>query len=84
MLLSVVHTTRYSYATEVSRSTQYIRLTPYVCSPWIESTSSRAARIRSFALSAIPAPAPLTAASQTSVTVRSSPVRTIVRVTGRV
>ena len=32
MLLSVVHTTRYSYATDVSHSTQYIRLTPYVCS----------------------------------------------------
>jgi transglutaminase-like putative cysteine protease len=29
MLLSVVHTTRYTYSTEVARSTQYIRLTPY-------------------------------------------------------
>jgi len=31
MLLSVIHTTRYTYATDVSRSTQVIRLTPYVC-----------------------------------------------------
>jgi transglutaminase-like putative cysteine protease len=29
MLLSVNHTTRYAYSTEVARSTQYIRLTPY-------------------------------------------------------
>jgi len=29
MRLSVVHSTRYRYAAEVSRSTQYIRLTPY-------------------------------------------------------
>jgi transglutaminase-like putative cysteine protease len=29
MLLSVVHSTRYRYAAQVSRSTQYIRLTPY-------------------------------------------------------
>jgi len=31
MLLSVIHTTRYTYQTDVSRSTQVIRLTPYVC-----------------------------------------------------
>lgn len=30
MRLSVVHSTRYRYAAEVSRSTQYIRLTPYL------------------------------------------------------
>jgi transglutaminase-like putative cysteine protease len=29
MRLSVVHSTRYQYAAQVSRSTQYIRLTPY-------------------------------------------------------
>ncbi len=29
MLLSVVHSTRYRYATQVQRSTQYIRLTPW-------------------------------------------------------
>ncbi len=29
MRLSVIHTTRYTYSTEVARSTQYIRLTPY-------------------------------------------------------
>jgi transglutaminase-like putative cysteine protease len=29
MLLSVTHATRYTYSTEVARSTQYIRLTPY-------------------------------------------------------
>lgn len=31
MLLSVVHSTNYRYATPVSRSTQYIRLTPAEC-----------------------------------------------------
>jgi transglutaminase-like putative cysteine protease len=29
MLLSVIHSTRYGYSTEVARSTQYIRLTPH-------------------------------------------------------
>ncbi len=59
-------------------------LTPYVCSPCTPSTSARAARIRSLAESASSADAPSTATLHTSARVRSSPVRTAVRVTPRV
>src|SRR5438093_140682 len=52
--------------------------TPYVCSPWIDSSNSRARRIRSWASGLSVAFAPCTATSQTSSSERLSPVSSIV------